>query len=68
MKKIFLTTAFFAFSLIIIGPGCSGSKTENKEQKAAEHYQCPMKCTEEIFTKPGKCPVCEMDLEKISNS
>jgi len=27
-----------------------------------------MKCTEEIFDKAGKCPVCEMDIEKISKS
>ncbi|MCK6648100.1 MAG: hypothetical protein L6Q66_00445 [Bacteroidia bacterium] len=52
----------------MVNTGCSGSKTENNEQKAAEQYQCPMKCTEEIFAKPGSCPVCGMDLEKISNS
>jgi hypothetical protein len=27
-------------------------------------YQCPMKCDDKIFTEPGKCPACGMDLEK----
>ena len=27
-------------------------------------YQCPMKCEGLKFDKPGKCPVCGMDLEK----
>ncbi|HEX7414529.1 MAG TPA: heavy metal-binding domain-containing protein [Bacteroidia bacterium] len=29
-------------------------------------YQCPMKCEgEKIYNKPGACPVCKMDLEKV---
>jgi hypothetical protein len=36
--------------------------------QSADQYQCPMKCTEEVFTKPGTCPVCKMDLEKVSKS
>ena len=51
--------------------GCSGSgKTpENKavEQVKAE-YECPMKCSDQKFDKPGKCPVCGMELEKVANS
>ncbi len=28
-------------------------------------YQCPMDCEKgKTYDKPGKCPVCEMDLEK----
>jgi hypothetical protein len=27
-------------------------------------YTCPMKCEGMEFTKPGKCPVCGMELEK----
>lgn len=68
MKKAFFITSFSLFSLVLITPSCSGSKTENKDQKVAEQYQCPMKCTEEVSDKPGKCSVCEMDLEKINNS
>lgn len=29
-------------------------------------YQCPMKCQgDTTYNAPGKCPVCEMDLEKL---
>jgi hypothetical protein len=31
---------------------------------AGEEYECPMKCDRLIFDKPGKCPVCGMELEK----
>ena len=68
MKKAFFITSFSLLSFVLITSSCSGSKTENKEQKAAEQYQCPMKCTEEVSDKPGKCSVCGMDLEKINNS
>ncbi|MBC6605420.1 DUF305 domain-containing protein [Hymenobacter sp. BT188] len=29
-------------------------------------YECPMKCEGSASTKPGKCPVCNMDLVKQS--
>lgn len=30
-------------------------------------YQCPMKCEgEKMYDKPGKCPVCKMNLEVVS--
>ena len=33
---------------------------------ATVKYKCPMKCEgETAYTTEGKCPVCEMDLEKI---
>ena len=29
-------------------------------------YQCPMKCEgEKTYAQAGKCPECEMDLEKV---
>lgn len=32
---------------------------------SAPKYQCPMKCQNDTcYTTAGKCPVCEMDLEK----
>lgn len=32
---------------------------------AAESYYCPMRCEgKKTYEKPGKCPVCGMDLEK----
>ena len=34
---------------------------------ATVKYKCPMKCEgETAYTTEGKCPVCEMDLEKIN--
>ncbi|ALW86920.1 hypothetical protein AUC43_18645 [Hymenobacter sedentarius] len=29
-------------------------------------YECPMGCAGSQSTKPGKCPVCEMELVKKS--
>lgn len=29
-------------------------------------YECPMGCAGSQSNKPGKCPTCEMDLEKKS--
>lgn len=63
----------FITGLILISAtiGCGGSDKKEVNaptEQVKEQYQCPMKCTEEIFDKPGKCPVCEMELEKIVNS
>jgi hypothetical protein len=71
MKKSIFALSLLAMLSVALLIACSGS--ENKSQTATpatskEQYQCPMKCTEELFDKPGKCPVCEMDLEKVSNS
>jgi hypothetical protein len=34
---------------------------------AAVKYQCPMKCEgDTAYTTAGQCPVCEMDLEKVT--
>jgi acetolactate decarboxylase len=31
-------------------------------------YQCPMKCEgEKVYDRPGKCPVCEMDLVEVQS-
>lgn len=73
MKKQAIILGAFITCLILISTtiGCGGSdknKVNAPAEQAKEQYQCPMKCTEEIFDKPGKCPVCEMELEKIVNS
>lgn len=70
MKKQALILAAFIFTLSIISACNGNSKTpENKQPEVVkEQYLCPMKCTEEKFDKPGKCPVCGMELEKITNS
>ena len=33
---------------------------------AEARYECPMGCAGSQSTKPGKCPTCEMELEKKS--
>ena len=70
MKKttlIILTVA--AFTGIAL-TGCAGAekKQDTPTEAVTEGYQCPMKCTEEIFLKPDTCKVCGMDLEKITKS
>lgn len=64
-KKIIL----FCTVLICVLAACNHSgKTESKtndSNKTVAVYQCPMDCEHgKTYDKPGKCPVCEMDLEK----
>lgn len=34
---------------------------------ATVKYQCPMQCQgDTAYTTAGQCPVCEMDLEKVT--
>jgi hypothetical protein len=69
MKKHTLILGAFILTLMF-APGCKGDD-KSKEipvEQVKEEYQCPMKCTEEIFDKPGKCPVCGMELERVAKS
>ncbi|MDQ3046045.1 MAG: hypothetical protein M3R27_00755 [Bacteroidota bacterium] len=67
MKKTFLYLAIILSASLFVS--CSSAeKTPETPAVSGEQYQCPMKCTEEIFDKPGECPVCGMELEKIANS
>ena len=70
MKRTFLAINFVIFTMTVIISSCGNDqKSEiSQPEKTKEQYQCPMKCTEELFDKPGKCPVCEMELEKITKS
>ena len=70
-----LTSKFLLFGLLFLSftvfYACSG---ENTNQNAAEGesaeliadaaYVCPMRCEGSDSDKPGKCPVCGMDLVK----
>ncbi|MCU0433225.1 MAG: hypothetical protein MUC87_07225 [Bacteroidia bacterium] len=52
MKKL-LTAA----TLLLLLASCSSA-----DKKTV--YACPMDCENgKVYEKPGKCPVCEMDLE-----
>lgn len=45
---------------------CGNNNSTNKQTNEKEKYQCPMKCEgEKTYDKPGQCPVCKMDLEKV---
>jgi protein SCO1/2 len=63
MKKLMM------FSLIAAGflMSCN-QKSETKNQDSttiAATYQCPMDCEKgKTYDKPGKCSVCDMELEK----
>lgn len=67
MKRIVLVL-FSITALTFAACSSSDKKTETPAAVAAEQYQCPMKCTEEVFDKPGTCSVCGMELEKITKS
>ena len=59
MRKI--TLFVLLIGTTIITNSCSSSDKNEKGK-----YQCPMQCEDEkVYDKEGKCPVCEMDLEKI---
>jgi hypothetical protein len=47
-------------------PAESASETAVSPTKEAAVYECPMGCEGSRSSKPGKCPVCEMELEKKS--
>jgi|JI10StandDraft_1071094.scaffolds.fasta_scaffold501916_1 hypothetical protein len=70
-RKIFLTLIIAA----AIFASCNSSSTGNSSKQtlvvatadATIKYQCPMKCEgDTAYTTTGKCPVCEMDLEKVT--
>lgn len=66
---IIIAATFFA--------SCNNSKTtaSNTNDKtlvvaadtATVKYRCPMQCQgDTAYTTAGQCPVCEMDLEKVT--
>lgn len=68
MKKV----AFFLILTIAIASCNNKTKTEGNTDEiktdtiqTAALYQCPMDCEKgKTYEQAGKCPVCEMDLEK----
>ena len=60
-----------ASSLIISCSSKTNKEQDNStispEQKTAL-YQCPMQCEgDKTYDKPGKCPVCGMDLQPVES-
>ena len=67
MRKYILGFLLLVTSVgILTSCSSSNNKTEQKQEEAT--YQCPMKCSTELFKKPGKCPECGMELEKVDPS
>lgn len=59
--KNYLFAIFTTLVLLMAVSACSS--TEDSV------YHCPMKCEgEKTYEKPGKCPVCNMDLKAIPKS
>ena len=58
-----------AFAIIVSFCSCADKGTKvNKQEQTNQSYQCPMKCSGELFTVPGNCPICKMELEKVNPS
>ncbi len=58
MKRNILLFGMLVTTLFTISCSSSGKHEKNM-------YQCPMQCEgEKSYDKEGKCPVCQMDLEK----
>lgn len=71
MKNHIIITALSLIVIMFI-TSCGSNRSENKKENTATEqtenakYQCPMKCEgDKTYDKPGQCPVCNMDLEKI---
>ena len=67
----FLLTALATATLLL--SGCEGQKPPAAAAPVAKpattpatevRYECPMGCAGSQSSKPGKCPVCEMELVK----
>ncbi len=73
MKKLIIP---LCISAMFMAAACNNStsadkKADNQTQSTGDStkvvYQCPMDCEKgKTYDQPGKCPVCEMDLEKVS--
>ena len=67
MKKYILAFCLSALFCTVFLVGCAGGvKKADAPVEEKVQYQCPMKCTEQLFDKPGKCPVCDMELIKVT--
>ena len=69
MKKSILIIASL-FLLVFVACNDQEKKEDAKEQteKGEGTYECPMKCEGSKSDKPGKCPMCGMDLEKADSN
>jgi len=73
--KTKITTTIMLLTAVMFMASCGSKTSESKiantttAQTANVMYQCPMKCEgEKMYDKPGSCPVCNMDLEKVEGN
>ena len=71
MKKVIYSIV--AVTALFLG-ACGVAKAAEKRHEGHNHseisntkYACPMKCEgEKTYDKKGECPVCNMDLEEVT--
>ena len=71
MKKLIIP---LCISAMFLAASCNNSTSSDKKVEKSSSdstksavYQCPMDCEKgKTYDQPGKCPVCEMDLEKVN--
>lgn len=60
--KIKNLSYLFLFSSLMLLIACQSKETSD------DHYKCPMECEgDKTYDHPGSCPICKMDLVKISD-
>jgi hypothetical protein len=73
MKFKNIAAAFMLAAGLCGFAGCNQQPKEETKEETTEstatkvtdkQYICPMKCEGSASNQPGKCPVCEMELEK----
>jgi Heavy metal binding domain len=63
INKILFGAAIFVALGTTTLVSCGGDKAQHEH--AAGAYQCPMQCEgDKTYEAAGKCPQCDMDLEK----
>ena len=68
MRSFLRATFVLGFSAsVLLLSSCGQQQPAAKAAPAAQvSYECPMGCAGSQSSKPGKCPVCEMELVKKS--
>ena len=65
-RLIYFITGCFLLLAASTGIACKQRHSDQPGYKSPEvvkTYRCPNKCSQQVFHKPGKCPICSMELE-----
>ncbi|APD06172.1 cu(2+)-exporting ATPase [Flavobacteriaceae bacterium UJ101] len=61
--RLFKKVIVFMMTMMVVF-SCNHNKPADATSSTT--YQCPMKCEgDKVYSEPGSCPVCKMDLEPI---